>query len=372
LRDQATQFAGAIEQGLAECDNEISCRVSRVRYHILSNAPQYFPELRDKFTVETSFPYRSSSLIARFCIDDGTCRKGIVAKWAPVYRENNEGLTEFTNYRIFNSVYRSELEFQCPTALAFLSEDNVLLTLEEPGLTLREILCRWFDNGISRSDLNSTLRAVGKWLRAYHQLSRPVEAGMDTGTENGLRYLHRCWATDADVSELLGSHGLALEQARKIADDPTILGELMVGRLHNDLWPGNIVVGKGKVTVLDAACNRAGVQFADIACFSTCVSLMGVTHFRSNDSRRLLAESFIAGYFGEAAVPSHLKRGLALLRLNAIAGNLERHCRRLAELPYPYRAAARSFLRRVYGSLINAAIRDLSGSWEAVPKGESD
>ena len=359
MRVQVAQFAESNQQRREEYRDEVSCRISRIRNHIQSNARQYFPDLRDRFTVETSFPYRSSNLIARFGINDGTCRKGIVAKWAPVYRENNEGLTEFRNYRLFNSVYRPELEFQCPTALDFLSDHNVLLTLEEPGLTLREILCRWFDNGVRRSDLNSTLRAVGKWLRAYHRLSRPVgTSGMNTGFVNEFRYLHRC---AADVEELLGKTGSkALERARKMAGDPFVLGDVPVGRLHNDLGPGNIVVGEGKVTILDAACNRAGVQLIDVAYFSTCIALMGAIHLRSEDSCGSIVDSFMAGYFGQGGAPSHLRQCLALLRLNAIARELERHSRRLAQLPFPFRGAARFFLRQAYESLISEAMVQLS------------
>jgi len=131
-----------------------------------------------------------------------------------------------------------------------------------------------------------------------------------------------------------------------------------VGRLHNDFGPGNIVVNRERITVLDVACCRTGVQFSDVAYFSTCIALMGALHLRAEQSCRNLVKDFVAAYFDNRAVPRDIEMLLVLLRLNAVVRELQRHVRRVAELPSPLRTAAQIFCSRVYGRLISSVAED--------------
>jgi Phosphotransferase enzyme family len=335
-----------------------------VRRHIASAARHYFPELRQEFAVTSSFPYHSTYPIALFELYDGDCRRGIVAKWAPVYGENNEGLTEFTNYAQFNFVYglRSEARYRCPRPLNFLHEHNVLLTEQEPGSTLRYILCHPLQSHeLPGASLECTLQALGEWLRAFHDIDsvRVCPSSAHTHLERATPHLSGRFVLGRDALALLGNGTTqTLQCVHKTVQRATLPCDLRLGALHNDYGPGNIVINRDRATVLDAAWNRPGLQLSDVAYFTTCISLMGALHLRSQSWCRSATEQFVYAYFGDSHHPPELRLMLALLRLEALLRELDRHVRRVSELPSLVQPAARRFFRHAYADAIRSAALD--------------
>ena len=329
-----------------------------VRRHIAFAARQYFPELRRDFQIRCSFPYHSTYPIALFRLHDGVCRRGIVAKWAPVFHDNNEGLTEFTNYQRFNSAVGGDAAFRCPRALDFLAQRNVLLTEEEPGTTLRYVLCHPLrTHGMPGTNLGPTLRALGGWLSAFHAFDSTL-----VGTGSAAAHLQRAtpflsgdFANRWEVSALLGSDAVQqLQRARNLAGNLKLPDSIGFGCLHNDYGPGNVVVSRQRVTVLDVAWNRPGLQLSDVAYFATVISLMGALRLRSQRWSRFAVTQFVSGYFGDRPLSPDMKLLLALLKTDAILRELERHIRRISQLPPLWRPAVTQLCRHVYRGEIAA------------------
>jgi len=334
-----------------------------VRRHIMLSGRLYFPELCDGFRVKASFPFHSTYPIAKFELDDGIHRMGIVAKWAPVFQGNNEGLTEFANYLQFNSMYCvSGVRFRCPRVLNFLTDQNVLLTEEEPGSTLRYILCHPAQfHDLPDGSFRCTLEALAQWLKAFHRIdsTRISAASGWLHVERAIPWLSSDFIDRDDVIALLGRDRVeTLKCARDFAQRAVRCPGCNVGRLHNDYGPGNIVVNAHRVTVLDAAWNRPGVQLSDVAYFTTCISLMGALHVRSARWRQSAVEQFLCSYFRDNGVSPETKMLLVLLRLEAVLRELARHVRRIEALPFVLRPGLRLFCRRVYREAIGIAATD--------------
>jgi hypothetical protein len=331
-----------------------------VRRHITLAARQYFPELLRDFDIQCSFPYHSTYPIALFELHDGERRKAIVAKWAPVFDDNNEGLTEFTNYMQFNSTYaRPELHFRCPRPLDFLHENNVLLTEEEPGSTLRYVLCHPLRaHEMPGSSQGDTMCALGEWLRAFHELNSTCISGPCAAmyVHQATSHLSGDFAGRPEVLALLGSRSLeTLQRARQRIDPASLASCVRVGGVHNDFGPGNIVVNRERVTVLDIGWKLPGLQLSDVAYFTAVISLMVALHLRSQAWGRLAVEQFTHAYFGDSRITPELKLLLGLLRLDAVLRELERHLRRIAEVPAMLQPTVRLLCRRAYEQEIRAA-----------------
>lgn len=112
----------------------------------------------------------SSNPLRRFLlISDGKTQARIIAKWAEVCPDNNEGLTEYLHYLSFNSdCARRSLFLRCPRPLAFLETYNVLLTEECAGTPLSEAF-KSLSGTLSDSELRRGVQHSGEWLSSFHE-----------------------------------------------------------------------------------------------------------------------------------------------------------------------------------------------------------
>src|SRR6185437_11625564 len=97
--------------------------VESIRKHLVAHAPRYFPALSGDISIRIEEVKRpSTNALVRFVLSDGYTAARVIAKWAPVYAQNNEGLTEFWHYRLFNSSCGHQSAFGCPTPLCFVED----------------------------------------------------------------------------------------------------------------------------------------------------------------------------------------------------------------------------------------------------------
>ena len=98
-----------------------SVALDPIRRHLLAHGRDYFPSLERHLRV-TITPVRqpSTNPLYRFIVSDDCRTFPVIAKWAPIYPDNNEGETEYLHYRNFYFRYGSDSPFRCPKPVAFL------------------------------------------------------------------------------------------------------------------------------------------------------------------------------------------------------------------------------------------------------------
>ena len=186
--------------------------------------------------------------------------------------------------------------------------------------TLRDLLAgprRFTPRG--RRLLDRAFRNAGAWLREFHGLPSPdpgppLRASV-AEVAGALREL-------ADFLGRLTADGPYFAEAARAADRAieagAITDPLPLGLVHGDFAPRNVFVdGDGRVAGFDMAARRQSPVYEDVAYF--CMSLRAGTArlaVRWMDPRAARmsrrAGLFLAGYFGEEAVPD---RAIALFEL---------------------------------------------------------
>jgi hypothetical protein len=298
----------------------------------------------------------STNALARFVLFDGHATARVIAKWAPVYAENNEGLTEFGHYRRFNSCWGREA-FGCPRPLCFVKGENVLLTEEQEGVPLRDA-CH---SALHRRRSRQILRAVilsGRWLNAFHHLTPPAMLPMSSAWVL-LEWLAPCifdaYLAKSELGSVVTSQmRRQMERVRRILAHCSCACK--VGTIHRDFGPGNILVSSKAITVLDAACNKRGPQLIDVADFFAYMRLLSTVTLRTTQTCENLIDEFWNAYLGSGEIHAAERALLDLLIVGATARNLERHLGAARSLPAPLRRVTGSYCIRRYRRMLETLI----------------
>lgn len=332
--------------------------LERVRKHLLIRGRDYFPFLRGPLAIRIE-PFRKASTnpLRRFVIFDGKTQARVIAKWAPAYPNNNEGLTEYLHYCSFTSAYaHMSPALQCPRPLAFLETDDTLLTEEYPGALMTQVL-RSFSSLESGRRVGKSVQLSASWLSAFHQhlpsTVMPVKAAWPM-IERMNPWIRNCQPA-SEYLELLPL-GIAERFQRLSEGIRRCDATCQIGELHRDFGPSNILVSNHGVTVLDAACNDLGPQLFDVATFTAYLRILPFISPRTERFCRRLESMFLSAYFESTSNSTHASnRNLfSFLVIGEIFRNLDRHIRIAAAFPVAIRSISLLYLLRSYRRILRA------------------
>lgn len=322
----------------------------RIQSYLLLHAREQFPLARDPLTIDVSLVrYQATNPLRRFTISDGTRKIRVIGKWAPVYPNNNEGLTEFLHYNSFGAAFPSAV-IRCPKALGFLHAENVLLTEEYPGVQMHRALKRLVLSTPKR--LLDCVRLGARWLAAFHEL-HPYQ----------LVSIHQAWPHLERAHSWLSNAQAATRKLRPLGSDSLTSRILSlrdsvlrhsapcrVGGIHGDFGPSNILTSKDGIVVLDVASNAPGPQLLDVAAFVAYLRILPMLSARSKRLCDSLEEAFLSAYADVASrsSPPIDHRMLSLLVACQVVRNLDRHMAISASMPQPLRTLCRAYLVRNY------------------------
>ena len=337
-------------------------RVESVREDFAVHARSYFPVLSGDVSIRIEDVKRSSTnALIRFALSDGCTTARVIAKWAPVYPENNEGLTEFAHYRLFNSRYGYESAFGCPIPLCFFESENVLLTEEQDGLPLRDVCRSVLHRGSFKRVLHATILS-GRWLCAFHHLTSPIKLPLHSAW--GLVEKWSPWILERYLAKTELASVMTTRMRNKIGHCRRLLASCScicnIGAIHGDFGPGNILVSSKKVTVLDAASNELGPQLIDVADFLGYMHLLSTVSLRKTRSCGTFINEFLKAYLGPEELQSAEKALLNLLMIGTIARTLERHLSAIRLMVAPLRALAASYCAHRYRNVLGPIVAKVS------------
>lgn len=182
--------------------------------------------------------------------------------------------------------------------LACIPEDLVLITEEASGETLAARLERdaagWPSQG-SLEGLCAVLEQVSRWLRAFQQVD-PVPGRLDLDEMReylDVRLVRLTGHPEAGFSDRDRQALLEYFDVVRRGVDASNRGLV---RIHADLAPGNVLVERETVTVLDFAMANVGSVYHDISRLFTQLEFLKVKPtFRPRVVRRL-QEALLAGF----------------------------------------------------------------------------
>lgn len=238
------------------------------------------------------------------------------------------------------------------------ADERFLVMREMPGRSLASLLARahrlWQPLG-SRG-LDETFERVGAWLRALHALPPLAHTRPRMQTR-------RAFATS--VRELAGYLASARSDrclARAIARIETLADawlpdSLPLATSHGDLAPRNVIVDPaGRVALLDTRAAWSAPIYEDLGYFLTALKTpraqaasLGLAF--GDAALRRFERAFLAGYFGDAAVP------LERIRLFELQALLDKWAAQTAGRA-PSRALVASYRQWSADRLIERSIAD--------------
>ncbi len=177
-----------------------------------------------------------------------------------------------------------------PTVLA--RDGGLLVLTRSTGRRLDELS---LDSHCSPNVLASGARTAGRWLRAYHRPESERPAAGRSTTE-------LLEVPTADLAAATGLLGRSLTRAATTAVKQ--LAERLMARdgdplarpttVHGDYWPGNILLDRDRVEVIDFEGSQTGLAAYDIEYFL--VHLERVGRRRGRAELELVSQSLRSGY----------------------------------------------------------------------------
>jgi len=282
--------------------------LTRTRELLQQGVRDYYPELAGGAIVSEARPLGERSTYPIFLVElqDGNVIRKVVIKFAPVFSENNEGLTEYRNMVSLNQRGPTgDPELGLVRALDFYPETNALVTEFVEGRRFSYSLlggCSLGAGAESRDAVRKNARAAGRWLAMFHGAAANSDSErMPSLADSSLL---------ATCSELVAQAGRLGVLGRTLDEVSRFLGWLgpHLGRLpgpqapvHGDYAPQNMVVGDGRLFVFDLQRSFTEVIYHDIAYFL--VTLETLNPFPQHPlfvrARAMqVGSDFLLGYFG--------------------------------------------------------------------------
>jgi aminoglycoside phosphotransferase (APT) family kinase protein len=215
-------------------------------------------------------------------------------------------------------------------------------------------------------DLHAAFRHAGSWLRVYHAL--PAPAVQWTVHARRAEFTHFVEELTGFLAQRTGNPRFFDSVATRVAAAASAYmpETLPVGLLHGDFAMRNVLVGRGqRVTVIDTRSLCRTASFRDIGYFlgDLRCSILGALArgavFQVSRHREY-RNAFLAGYFGNEAVPS------AVVTLFEIQHLLERWSAAVARVsasrrPAPLRDGMQLLLTAFFRETVEGRLRALAG-----------
>ena len=287
---------------MVESTNDITALEERIR----GNVGRYFPELAGRSVHVRCTPFAVSStyplLIGEVRADeDPAPLASIIIKLAPVYDDNNEGLTEFNHMRRFCEKIDCSGHLRVPRALDFFDDINAVLSVRVEGRLLADLIvegCRMFSREPGPQD---AVRTAAEWLHAFHDIN---SAGANPAFPSDFGGV-----VSARLGRLAGG-GFPASIAKVVEE--TVADLVSYGRSrpvpaavqHGDFDASNVLVGDGTVTVTDMSYASTAVIYDDLSFFIAGLETMSPWPRAPLFDRQTaldLRVPFVAGYFFEEA-----------------------------------------------------------------------
>jgi hypothetical protein len=219
--------------------------------------------------------------------------------------------------------------------VAYSIEHLASVTEEAPGETLLAHLqthAAWLSTDRDAGEPEGTMKRVGAWLRAFQSTAPPVGR---VSIDDLRRYidirLERL--TSLPLANFTGEdRRRALQRIEQLgaAADPVDLEEV---RVHRDLAPGNILVSRDRITVLDFAMSGTGSRLHDLTRLFLQIELVALKpQFRRSVLRRA-ARALLEGFDTEVTTDRPMFRLLSLLHHVNHLGTLAK-----SRAPFPVNA----------------------------------
>ncbi len=273
---------------------------------IRSRISRYFPETPlDSASAQVSLRRLGEAssyplFLAETRAPDGTAR-AIVVKFAPVFDDNNEGLTEYRHLQAMHDRLGPGGEVRVPRPLDFYDDVNALLMERVGGERLSRVILRdggRFAGRDAARRLETTVRRCGEWLAVYHQLTRQGDTA-----PFGDEFVAR---VDEKIALFL-AHGFGRATAARVRDSVRALHafgrdqRVAVSDQHGDYGPQNAHAGDDFVYVFDLNYRTPAPIYEDIDYFLVTLETMNpYPHQLFFDRSRVqaLRAPFLEGYFG--------------------------------------------------------------------------
>ncbi|TAN43230.1 MAG: hypothetical protein EPN22_10400 [Nitrospirae bacterium] len=301
--------------------------------HIREKCGDYFPD-EDFSKAEADLvpaPFRTTNpvYVVEVRSASGRAPKKIIAKVTPDDEATHGGRPEYEMLKLlYGHPLMTSKGFHVPKPIDFLPSQKTLLLEIIEGEKLGAMIKR--QNSITASTeniqrLGSLLRRCGECLRAIHDITAN---GTAKGVPDDLRIKVRASVVKLTSDGLLSDSSSAeihslTDRALELTKDK----EFRISKQHGDFHPGNVIVQKDGIAVIDFTFAEENVIYNDIGQFL--LSLETIIPYPRNflfafGRLKVLQRRFLEGYFGESASPGedewlllHLfKLRNALIRLN--------------------------------------------------------
>lgn len=278
--------------------------IQKISERLFEKAVLYFEELQGEKVQVKNIPFKVKSSYPIFLFEiQGKSNHSykVVTKFSPVFDDNNEALTEYTNMKQLYPVFASEfVDIGIPRPLDFLSDMNLLVVEYVQGEKFSDWAVRknkfWSSEEV-RSQLKSYVVNAGKWLSVFHNETKVedlvfLESDIFSTIDGFIGRLK-----NFGMDEVLGDLTAFLKEVGPLFKD--IL--LPVALIHGDFGLQNINVSGDKLYVFDLQRKHSEVIYHDICYFL--ITLETLNPYPSNVffSRSFfikLQKHFLEGYFG--------------------------------------------------------------------------
>lgn len=278
-----------------------------VKTRIEEGTARYFPRLdaRQARVILRRFSEVSSYPLYRADVYEGAERMpaaSIVVKFAPVFEDNNEGLTEYNHLRqMWESADCENGPLRVPRPLDFYADVNALVMERVGGERFSRVLLRTASRRAGRDRLERLSEAAtlcGRWLRLYHGVTessstRAFNEDFVGAVEKKLEFF-----------EPLGFSSSVAARVRRVARELSAYGRsitVTVSDQHGDYGPQNVHVGDDFIYVFDLNYHVPAVIYDDINYFLvTLETLNPYPRYPLFDRGKVMAlgRVFLSGYFG--------------------------------------------------------------------------
>jgi hypothetical protein len=322
-----------------------------IRQRVTEKAGEYFPGVDREKLESKCWPFSERSTyplyLCRLSESDGAGPvAGAIVKFAPVYPDNNEGLTEFEHLKLLHDQLGSDGPLRVPRPLDFYGDVNALVTEEVSGERFSRILLRdtsLFTGGERRQTLHQTIDWCGQWLSRFHELTG---RGEDNAFDDTFR---------SDIQRrirVLRRFGFPVRTEKRISETIKALEEYgdrvhaPYADYHGDFGPQNVHVGDGWICVFDLSYARAACVYDDISYFLVTLETMNAFPRQPFFSRRnamALRMPFLQGYFGVGPLARETQIFLAGYYLKALVLRCVKQRRNVRRRPLPVKIAFDKF-----------------------------
>ena len=295
----------------------------------------------------------------------GASRRPVLA--ATAADESELTALEYAALRHLETVFPGgDPRFGAVRALAHLPDHHAIIMERAPGVPMRELLTRWsrLHPGHRRSDPapEPVFRAVGAWLRAFHDATPTSAHPVRQGTSEDV--VAHFGALEEFLGRRLGRRFGGLAGAGSaLAAELLPRGDLPLAVGHGDFAPRNLLVDHaGRLVVLDPLARWAVPAQEDLCRFLVGVQLNGLqVHTRGaaygEDTLARWQREVVGGYYGDVVPWGALRCYQLLVLLDKWSALVEpaRHGGARATARRVSQQAATGYVRRQAERLLGLA-----------------